>query len=587
MRALVAFVGALLLAVPAPIASAFTDVSTSAWAPGAGAAPPNILVLFLDDVGVDLIGAYGEHPNPANTPVINSLAAGGLLFRNAWSNPSCSPSRSTLLTGRFSFRSGLGLGTGWLSPDTLELDPDTPSIADVVAPTHRTAVVGKWHLASFFDSGYDHALQMGFEHHWGPMANVGGFDDPGYFDYEKNVDGVPQQNSSYATTEQVDDSLTLLSTFDEPWFLYVPFTAPHGPFHAPPPALHSVSLPASVSAADAPFFLHAMLEALDTEIGRLLASIDPAVLANTVVFVIGDNGTAGTGTTPPFDPDHAKNTMYEGGINVPFIVNGPGVPVGDECDGLVNLTDLVATVAELCGTTASQAFDSVSLVPYFSDPDQPSLRPWAYSERFNPNGFEQPYGIWDRTLRKGRYKLTQYRTGSFTPDSEEFFDLQVDPFETNNLLNGSMTSGQGRAYTNLGLTLDSLLAQAYVPWADLGKAKFGSNGVPSLSATGDLTEGSGVSLDLIQAAPNAFAYLCAARGNASVPFLGGTLVPNVVGPGGTVIFAPTNALGQFSTSTIWPPGIPSDTPLYLQHWIVDPGVPFGYSASNAVRGVAF
>ena len=124
-----------------------------------------------------------------------------------------------------------------------------------------------------------------------------------------------------------------------------------------------------------------MLEALDTELGRLLAGIDPAVLAETIVFVVGDNGTAAQATTPPFDPDHAKNTVFEGGINVPFFVSGPGIPAGAECEGLVNLTDLLATVAELTGGGPVTAEDSVSIVPYFSDPTQASLRPWIYSER--------------------------------------------------------------------------------------------------------------------------------------------------------------------------------------------------------------
>jgi hypothetical protein len=132
-----------------------------------------------------------------------------------------------------------------------------------------------------------------------------------------------------------------------------------------------------------------MVEALDTEIGRLLSSLPPAVLANTMVLFVGDNGTNAKVTVPPFDVDHAKSTLYEGGINVPLIVSGPEVQVpGSEVSALVDTTDLFATVLELAGSSAASRapLDSVSLVPYFADPGTPPARSFAYAELFVPGG---------------------------------------------------------------------------------------------------------------------------------------------------------------------------------------------------------
>ena len=109
----------------------------------------------------------------------------------------------------------------------------------------------------------------------------------------------------------------------EPWFLYVAFNAAHGPLNLPPEALVPSGLPADDAPNEDRF--DAVLEALDTEIGRLLDSLDPAVLASTTVLAIGDNGTSDAGVPDAVDLGRNKHTPYEGGIRVPFIVTGPHV----------------------------------------------------------------------------------------------------------------------------------------------------------------------------------------------------------------------------------------------------------------------
>jgi hypothetical protein len=137
-------------------------------------------------------------------------------------------------------------------------------------------------------------------------------------------------------------------------------------------------------------FYEAMVEALDTELGRLLAGIPPDVRARTTVIFLGDNGTDAC-----LSPLPAKSTLYERGINVPFIVAGSQVAHPGECEALVNASDVFATVAEVAGVDLAAAFpgvtlDSVSILPYLRNPGRPSLRAWIHAESFTPNGPGNP-----------------------------------------------------------------------------------------------------------------------------------------------------------------------------------------------------
>lgn len=415
---------------------------------------PNVLLIVPDDLGTDRVGAYGEHPDPGKTPVLDTIAARGILFRNAWSNPTCSPTRATLLTGTYAMRNGVGRAITYAG-STMELAVQEPSIPRALPPAYATAAVGKWHLSTSTGSGTAHAQLMGFDHHWGPMDNIDDFSA-----YPKNTDTRESISTEYATTEQVDDALQLIEQFGErPWFVMLAFSAPHGPFHAPPDDLHTFDLPPTV-ADNAAMHHQAMAEAMDTEIGRLLTTMDAEVLARTYVIVVADNGTPKPVVTAPADPNHGKASPYEGGINVPLLVMGPGVVEGAECAGLVNTTDVFATVMDLCGADGHRgAVDSVSMVPYFANPGQRSLRPWAYAENFGPNSYAPAdWQVWKRVIRDERgYKLIQrWEQGATTLVSEELYDLTVDPYEANDLMLSPLSSEAQGALVRLRAYLDEV-----------------------------------------------------------------------------------------------------------------------------------
>jgi arylsulfatase A-like enzyme len=222
-----------------------------------------------------------------------------------------------------------------------------------------------------------------------------------------------------------------------PWFCYLAFHAPHAPLHEPPAELHHVVVDAAPkdrignAGRDRQLF-RAMVEALDTEIGRVLDGLGDA-LDSTTVIVIGDNGTKASVASAPFDAQHAKGSVYEGGVLVPLIVAGPSVSRrGSVSDALVHAVDVFATVAELAGVALEAALpgvelDSQSLVPYLQDPARASRRDVLYTELFEPNGFG-PRTSFARAIRDDRYKLIA------SSDGDELYDLSVDPYEQTDLL---------------------------------------------------------------------------------------------------------------------------------------------------------
>jgi arylsulfatase A-like enzyme len=423
----------------------------------------NVLILVADDVGVDLVGAYGVGSDRPPTPNIDALARGGVLFRNAWSNPACSTTRATIQTGRYAFRTGVG---SVIEPSTdfaLGEDEVTlPEMLDRHAPVpYAHAAFGKWHLAGYKLGAVDAANRAGYAHFEGTLFNHRPPVSRGYFSFEKITNGRTEWVDAYATTDTVDSALRWIASAPQPWLAYVAFHAAHTPFHAPPEALHGFDLPPELNRR---LYFKAMVEALDTEIGRLLRDLDPETRDRTVVMFLSDNGTEARLTVNPKRQDRAKGTIYEGGINVPFIVSGPVVEQpGRESTALVNTTDVFATLAELAGVEPVELagpLDSVSLVPYLRDPAASSRRATLYAEWFEPNGFSPTH--WTRATREERYKLIRHAF-LIRPDpvqsgeKEQLYDLELDPFEQRNLLSaGPLTGDAAAAYDELSAALSAL-----------------------------------------------------------------------------------------------------------------------------------
>ncbi len=368
------------------------------------AEPTNVLVVLIDDVGIDKVRSY--QPGRAGLPVqptLDRLADVSVRFETAWAQPACSPTRAALLTGRHPRRVGIGR---YLPDDTLwELplaEQTLPELLAAAPASWETAAVGKWHLSSASSpSGFDHPNLQGFDSYRGWPGNIGGIDYH-YEHFRKVVDGVESTEDTYATTDEVDDALDFVRSAGEPWMLFLAPHAAHIPLHVPPAGLHdSVGLDAETS-AEADLF-GAMVQALDTELDRLLSGIPADVLGRTTVFGLGDNGTASLQVVEPFDPTRAKGTLFETGVRVPLFVAGPLVLPGATSEAMVHVTDLFPTVAGLAGLEAQ--VDGIDLAPWLADPAAPSGREVLYSDRFRPLG-PPPWHEQDlRAVRDERYKL--------------------------------------------------------------------------------------------------------------------------------------------------------------------------------------
>lgn len=422
----------------------------------------DVLVLLTDDQGTDKVAVYAEHPFPPPTPNIDALAARGRLFRNTYAFPVCSPGRAAVLTGRMPRRTGVGeVIQSWMDLQLPLSEVVLPELLATADPPWASAALGKWHLAGLESRApLDHPTAQGFGSFAGTIGNL--YDTwtpthtPSYYDWEKVTDGVVSEESRYATTVTVDDALERIATLPEPWLVYVGFHAPHEPFD-PPPAELCPTFGAIPPTAPPVVRYHAMVEALDTEIGRLLGSIDPDVLARTTVIFLSDNGTPGAAVLPPLEPGRAKVTMYEGGIRVPMIVAGPLVDQpGTETDALVEVVDVFSTVAEIGGVAVGRDVDGVSLLPLLADPDADWPRTIAHSERFKPVG-PPPYNIDMRTSGDDRYKVIEVENTGLVG----VFDIS-DGLDDGDPLDLSTLNDADRA------RVDALLAAHAAYWDALG-----------------------------------------------------------------------------------------------------------------------
>jgi arylsulfatase A-like enzyme len=364
-----------------------------------------------------------------------------MLFRNAVADPVCSPTRGTLMTGRYAYRYGIGSAIppkkGWGLPASEVL---LPKVLREGADYH-SAVVGKWHLATPDMGGLDHVRAVGFDHHRGTMGNLlgpvmGTTESQSYSHWNYVVDGEMTVSREYITTRTIDDALALMRELPEPWFIHVAFHVGHFPMHLPPRDLFSSRVSAAPSEGE---LYRAMVESMDTELGRLFDGMDPVVLGRTDVIFMGDNGTAPVGVQDPFPKTQSKGSLLQGGVAIPFIVAGPDVVGrGVTTDALVNTSDVFATFLEIAHLDAPAPADSVSFAPVLRDPSA-RTREFAYAERFTPNGM----GPWDEhivAIRDHRYKLIVTNG-----QPESMFDLVADPFERVDLFQGGEPNAEQMA----------------------------------------------------------------------------------------------------------------------------------------------
>lgn len=398
---------------------------------------PNILLIIADDMGLDATPGYSVGSVKPNMPNLQNMIANGVSFQNLWSYPTCTPTRSSIITGKYGFRTDVMRVGDVLSTSETSLQ----TYLDDQNSGYSHAVIGKWHLAK----GVKHPNRMGVDYYAGLLKGTA----PSYTNWTFTENQANTNSTDYITTKFTDLAINWVQQQSSPWFLWLAYTAPHTPFHVPPSNLHSQgNLPsdqASINANPLPYYMAAM-EAMDTEISRLLSSMSQAELDNTIIIFIGDNGSPGS-VSQDYPSGSSKGSLYQGGVNVPMVVSGANVNrLNDTEDALINTTDLFATITDLAGTNTSQINDSYSFKELLSSTTSSLARDYAYTEYRKPNGNTE------YTIRNTTHKYILFANGN-----EALYNLQSDFFETNNLLdNLPLSASDQQQLTDLQAEASSL-----------------------------------------------------------------------------------------------------------------------------------
>lgn len=384
-------------------------------------APPNVVVILVDDLGVGDCGFSGGTDIP--TPCIDRLAREGAVCTNAYVTPSCSPTRAALLTGRYPGRFGI--------EDNRPLDGPTAGmdLREVLLPQllrehgYHTGLVGKWHLGQ----GEYGPLARGFDEFCGWIGASGKYIDP----------PLITGGSRAVQRGWVDDLLAekaaafIREHAAEPFLLHVAFMAAH--------------LKQEAEEADLTRFSHldgkrrmaaAIISRLDRAVGRVLEAIHESGLdERTLVFFLSDNGgeppVLGTSNGPHRGQ---KFDVLEGGIRVPFALRWAGVvPAGVRFEPMVHGMDVFATAAAAAGVPAPQPLDGVDLIPFLRGEKAgvPHERLfWVYNDHADWRRSDQDTNLARRRLavREGDWKLVSEGAGP-----PRLYDLAADPGETRDL----------------------------------------------------------------------------------------------------------------------------------------------------------
>lgn len=387
---------------------------------------PNIIFILADDLGYGDLGCYGCADT--GTPHLDRLAAEGLRFTDFYANAAvCTPTRAAFLTGRYQQRLGLDnalyyqeMGRG--------LPADGKTIATALRSVgYATGLTGKWHL------GYDHEyrpLQQGFDHFFGLLGG-----NHHYFEHMDRI-GVPDlwlgneaiKRQGYTTDLITEDAIAFIEKHREkPFFLYLAHAAPHFPWQGPDDR-DKVIKPKHKSwqQGDRETY-NAMVESMDSGIGKVLATLDELGLRDkTLVVFTSDNGGHTYSRNAPLRG--SKATIWEGGTRVPCIARWPGVLPAGETTAQVGITmDWTATFRRLAGIAADPvAEDGIDLLPILTgkEPERERTLFWRRKKGVIRKSVEE-----GRAVRHGPWKLVEQATG------ERFlFHLTEDTGETRNLL---------------------------------------------------------------------------------------------------------------------------------------------------------
>jgi arylsulfatase len=423
-----------------------------------GKAPekPNVILVITDDQGFGDLGFYGN-PN-IQTPVLDKLAKESVRFNQFFVSPVCAPTRSSLMTGRYSLRTGVR--------DTYKggaiMAGSEITLAEILKDAgYHTGMIGKWHLGDNYpfrpqDQGFDFTLR----HLSGGIGQAGDWPntlrgDSSYFNPTLWQNGEMVKSKGYCTDVFTDAAIEFVKkNRDNPFFLYLAFNAPHGPLQVPieyyekyktiDPSKGFENDPRPFPKMDERLKenarkVYAMVSNIDDNLGRLLKQLDELKLdQNTLVIFMTDNG-----------PQHyrylagmrgLKGLVYEGGVRVPCFWRYPaGFKGNRDIETPSAHYDILPTLADMCGgrMPADRKIDGRSLLPLLKKeiPDLTNRAMCCYWERGYPEKYRNV------SIRKGGSKLVGNCGEGDEIRKFELFDIKNDPYELNNIVEKNIEKG--------------------------------------------------------------------------------------------------------------------------------------------------
>lgn len=397
---------------------------------------PNIVLLFVDDLGYGELGFQGNREIP--TPNIDSIAKNGVRFTQGYvSAPFCCPSRAGLMTGKYQTRFGHELnvvGKKNLDPE-VGLPPDQQTMGDHLRKAgYTTALIGKWHLGG---TARYHPLERGFDEFYGflheghfyvppPHDNVVSHlraKEPPYDDNNPILRGRnPIVEQEYLTDALTRETLAFLDQkHGKPFFLYLAYNAIHSPMQA---KVDDIKRFAHIKDKHRQVFA-AMLASMDDSIGAVLNKLrEKKLVENTLIFFLSDNGGPTAELTSSNKPLRGgKGQLWEGGIRVPFAVQWKGrLPAGRVYDHPVSALDILPTSLAASGSKVPAGLDGVDLFPYLTGEKKGEPHASLFW-RFRNN----------IALRMGKWKLVRQAERGQQAATFQLFDLDADVGESRDL----------------------------------------------------------------------------------------------------------------------------------------------------------
>ncbi len=411
---------------------------------------PNIILIITDDQGYGDLGCTG---NPhVKTPVIDKFAEENTCFENFYVSPVCAPTRSSLMTGRYSLRTGMrDTYNGGSTMAANEL-----TIAEMLKQAnYKTGAFGKWHLGDNYpsrpnDQGFDESVT----HLSGGMGQVGDYTtyfkfDRSYFDPVLWHNGQKEAYQGYCSDIFTNEAINFIEkNSNQPFFCYLAFNAPHAPLQVPEEYYEmykDIDPSSGFENDDRPFpnmsekdkenarKVYAMVSNIDDNLGNLFTKLDQLKIAdNTVIIFMTDNG--------PQHPRYVagmrgrKGSVFRGGVRVPFFIK---MQKGFKAEKSIETTaahiDILPTLAEICNAPlpADRKIDGKSLVPLLNKTEVN----WADRSLFFNWSRRAPELYNNMALQKGKYKLVGQTDYNAPIENFELFDIDTDPYEQNNLVN--------------------------------------------------------------------------------------------------------------------------------------------------------